>query len=119
MIYAFLNQKGGVGKSTLSAHCAAWHYARGKRVYVIDADAQESVAQWLRKSVADPDNVALDIPFSSISDADDVITDAREQSSCNDLVIIDGAGGAKELCRGACLVADVVILPVGPSAMEM
>ena len=38
MIYAFLNQKGGVGKTTLSLHLATALARRGSRVLLIDAD---------------------------------------------------------------------------------
>jgi chromosome partitioning protein len=46
MIVAFLNQKGGVGKTTLSLHVAGAWAARGKRVVVIDADPQSSALDW-------------------------------------------------------------------------
>ena len=46
MIYAFLNQKGGVGKTTLSIHTAAELSNRGRRVLLIDADPQGSSLGW-------------------------------------------------------------------------
>ena len=46
MIYAFLSQKGGVGKTTLSIHLADALARRGSRVLLIDADPQQSAMKW-------------------------------------------------------------------------
>lgn len=46
VIAAFLNQKGGVGKTTLALHVAGAWAAQGKRVVVFDADPQGSALDW-------------------------------------------------------------------------
>ena len=46
MIVALLNQKGGVGKTTLALHLAGAWAAQGLRVLVIDADPQGSALDW-------------------------------------------------------------------------
>ncbi|WP_042057535.1 ParA family protein, partial [Acidomonas methanolica] len=46
MIVAFLNQKGGVGKTTLALHLAGQWAREGQRVTVIDADPQGSALDW-------------------------------------------------------------------------
>jgi chromosome partitioning protein len=46
MIVALLNQKGGVGKTTLALHLAGEWARRGQRVTVIDADPQGSALDW-------------------------------------------------------------------------
>src|SRR3546814_3384728 len=46
MIVALLNQKGGVGKTTLALHLAGQWTRQGRRVLLIDADPQGSALDW-------------------------------------------------------------------------
>jgi len=49
MIIATTNSKGGVGKSTIAVHLAAWLHQQGKNVIVIDCDTQQSCSRWLHR----------------------------------------------------------------------
>src|SRR6185295_7066112 len=50
MIIAIANSKGGVGKSTLSVHLAAWLQRRGNSVILADCDMQQSSSEWIREA---------------------------------------------------------------------
>ena len=49
MIIVVANSKGGVGKSTLSVHLAAWLYEQGHRVTLADCDIQHSSSEWMQE----------------------------------------------------------------------
>jgi chromosome partitioning protein len=46
MIVGILNQKGGVGKTTLSVNLAAFYAKQDRRVLLVDADPQGSAMAW-------------------------------------------------------------------------
>lgn len=47
VIISLANQKGGVGKTTLTVHLASYLARRGRSVLVVDADPQGNASSWL------------------------------------------------------------------------
>lgn len=72
-VITLLNEKGGVGKTTLATHIAAGLAIRGKTVLLIDTDPQghATVALGLRKEPLLHDLLVRDLPFK---DAVKVVT---------------------------------------------
>ena len=87
MIVALLNQKGGVGKTTLTLHLAGAWAAQGKRGILIDADPQGSALDWSERR----SHEGLPRLFTGIGVARDTLhSEAPELARDADHVVIDG-----------------------------
>ncbi|WP_395698478.1 ParA family partition ATPase [Methylocella sp.] len=115
MIVALLNQKGGVGKTTLALHLAGEWAQRGKHVTLIDADPQGSALDWSQQRVRE------NAPrlFGVVGLARDTLhREAPELARAADYVVIDGPPRVAGLMRSALLAADLVLIPVQPSPLD-
>lgn len=109
-VIAVVNRKGGSGKSTLSAHVAAWCAHQGSSVMLGDVDRQQSARSWLRRR--DPSLPAI-APW-----AVDQKNMLRVPSGITH-VVLDTPGGLHgyELAR-VVMFADVIIMPLTNSVFD-
>jgi chromosome partitioning protein len=115
MIVAFLNQKGGVGKTTLSLHVAGAWAMRGRRVVVIDADPQGSALDWSEQRARE----GLPRLFGVLGLARDTLhVEAPAIARGVHHVLIDGSPRIEPLMRSAMLAADLVVVPAQPSPFD-
>jgi chromosome partitioning protein len=115
MIVAFLNQKGGVGKTTLALHLAGEWARRGNRVTLIDADPQGSALDWSQQRAREGSPRL----FGVVGLARDTLHhEAPELARDADYVVIDGPPRVAGLMRSALLAADLVLIPVQPSPFD-
>jgi chromosome partitioning protein len=115
MIVALLNQKGGVGKTTLALHLAGAWARQGCRVTVIDADPQGSALDWSEQRAKDGSPRL----FGVLGLARDTLhREAPEIARGVDHVVIDGPPRIAGLMRSALLAADLVLVPAQPSPFD-
>jgi chromosome partitioning protein len=108
-IIALLSEKGGSGKTTIATNLAAALH-EDQDVLLVDADPQQSALDWSNAYEEGPPAVV--VGDGSIEDIPRIATDY-------DVVIIDGAPRLTNLTRQAAGVADLVLVPVHPSAADI
>lgn len=115
MIVAFAGQKGGVGKSTTAISLAVAALERGSRVLLVDADPQGTARTWgevaAERGRATPTVVAMGATMHKPGQLRDV-------AAGYDMTFIDCPPRHGEVQRSALMVADLVVLPCGPSAAD-
>jgi len=113
MIFGFLNQKGGVGKSTLSICLAASLARTGARVLLIDADPQGSALDWAAARQGRPLFTVVGFPRPSLH------KEIVQIGQGYDHIVIDGPPRVTDLARSAIMASDVVVIPVQPSPYDI
>ena len=115
MIVALLNQKGGVGKTTLALHLAGAWAAQGLRVLVIDADPQGSALDWSEQRGRE----GLPRLFGVLGLARETLhRELHDIARDADHVVVDGPPRVTGIARSALLAADVVLVPATPSPFD-
>lgn len=116
-IVAFVNQKGGVGKSTLTTNVAAI-LSEKYRVLLLDTDNQASSEDW---SVARINRLesknrlrGFSKHYRGIKKATEVTMDLEEIAASYDVVVVDTPGRNEFVSLGVIAAANMVIIPLTP-----
>lgn len=112
VIIVIANSKGGVGKSTIAVHLAAWLHEQGHSVTLADCDTQQSSSEWAKEAIPEVKAVRL-------SDPDEILDRLPTLAQQTDFVVADGPGSNTETSRALLLRADLAIVPCKASMLEV
>lgn len=111
-------QKGGAGKTTLVAQLAAHLAGEGAKVAVLDIDPQQSLTRWhaRRKEALKAASAGLDFAESSGWKLAAAVEKLKRN---HDWVLIDSPPHAETEARQAVRAADLVLVPLQPSPLDL
>ena len=117
-IIALANQKGGSGKTTLSANLAVLWANSGYKVAVVDADAQRSLTYWLESRKKYYGNEPMGIDCYSFN-ARSLKKDLSLIKKKFDFIVIDSPPSITFETLQIVKTADFVYVPVQPSPLDL
>jgi chromosome partitioning protein len=112
MIISLVNQKGGVGKTTIAINLAGCLSMKNYHTLLIDADPQGSVLQW--QSIENNDLFDVrhhPMPISR--------NDVKLMARGYDHLVIDAPPAIGEIALSSLKVSNLAIIPVGPSPLDI
>ena len=112
MIISLVNQKGGVGKTTIAINIGIGMARRNYKVRFLDTDPQGTASQW--QSIES--NMAFEVKRhpSRVSSAD--ITDSDQNHG---LLFIDTPPAMGEITLSVLELSDLAIIPLAPSVLDI
>jgi chromosome partitioning protein len=115
-VIVIAGRKGGIGKSTIAGNLAAEFSAMNRRVAALDADPQHSLAAWAEQGEGMLSQCVQKVERGSAEELRAKVRAAQKEA---DIVLIDTPPGLPEVAYQAMLLADLVLLPCGPSPLDL
>ena len=113
-----INSKGGCGKTTIATNLASYYAASGARVAIMDYDPQGSSAQWLR--LRSPNLAHIHGASAAPPKTHGLRSLQTWLPDDTEIQIIDAPGGVKGLLLQEVVgKAELVVVPVGPSSIDV
>lgn len=115
-IIGFINQKGGVGKTTFILNTAFALAKMNKKVFILDTDNQASVCNFM--DFREKQGIETSIDYTS-SQVLGIKTNLKQLSNSYDYLLIDTAGSASSDILKATEFMDNIIVPVQSSWLDI
>jgi chromosome partitioning protein len=115
MIYAVVNTKGGVGKTTTAVHLATM-FAKLDKTLLIDGDPQASAASWAAWRRDNPQYTSS--PTTTCLAGKAILAEGKQLANGFKHVVVDAGGRDSVGLRSALLLAQMAIIPIGASNLD-
>ncbi len=112
MVISLINQKGGVGKTTIAINLASALASKNLNVLLVDADPQGSVLQWQSTGA----NREFEVVRLSASELRSQVTNHRRRF---DHLVIDSPPALSHVSREIAVASDLAIVPIAPSSLDI
>ena len=118
-IIAIVNQKGGVGKTSLAMNLASFLCTVGRRTLVLDADPQRSATRW---AAANNGSGGIDVRFLDADRSIEIVSQDLQRIATEtgaEFAVLDCPPQLRSATEVALLLADVTLIPVGASPLDI
>ena len=115
MILSIINNKGGVGKSTLCCNLAVSHANQNRKVILLDCDKQKTSTNWCIKRKNN--DLIPPIPYRTITN--DIRETVKPLSMEYQKILIDTMGHDDTGMRAAMIISDIVLIPVKCNQVDL
>lgn len=115
-VIAVTGRKGGIGKSTITGNLAGELVALGFNVRVLDTDPQQSLLGWANLGDGLLKRITSAVETEHPEHFKQAVEAAKKQA---DIVLIDTPPAFADPALLASLLADIVLLPAGPSPLDI
>jgi chromosome partitioning protein len=111
-VISIVNQKGGVGKTTVAINIGIGMARRNFKVGFLDTDPQGTAFQW--QSIEG--NVAFEVKHHPLRISSEMIKEANRN---HNLLIIDTPPAIGEITSSALACSDLAVIPLAPSILDI
>jgi chromosome partitioning protein len=115
MIISVTSLKGGVGKSTVAQNLAVCFAHSQYSVCIVDVDTNQSALRW--SGLRDEELPA--VPVYGLTDGMELSKNIKHLNQSHEIVIIDGTPSLSQVTSKIILLADLLIIPILPSGLDI